>query len=93
MTRVHPTHDAPLYPRHDRSISLLSKQRLFEDMKNFIREDDPNQTLNYKQAKRLDATYVTVKNLLASAFQSGSAEANIPWLSKSDQLDDFRAEK
>jgi hypothetical protein len=45
--------------------------------------------LTYQQAKQLDKTYVMVKNLISTAFQEGSSDENISWLSKSDQLEQF----
>jgi hypothetical protein len=65
--------------RNDRSISSLSKQNLFEDLKNILQDN----SLTYQQAKQLNQSYVMVKNLISTAFQSGS------WISKSDQLEQF----
>jgi hypothetical protein len=79
--------------RNNRSISILSKQKLFEDFTNFIQTNFPNHDslsyTTYQQAKQLDETYVTVKNLISTAFQTGSSDTNISWLSKSDQLEQF----
>jgi len=76
--------------RNDRSISILSKQKLFEDFTSFIQTNFPSLSYTtYQQAKQLDETYVTVKNLISTAFQTGSSDTNISWLSKSDQLEQF----
>jgi hypothetical protein len=48
-----------------------------------------NDCLTYHQVKQLNKNYITVKNLISTAFQSGSSDTNIPWLSKSDQLEQF----
>jgi hypothetical protein len=46
-------------------------------------------SLTYHQAKQLDSTYIMVKNLISTAFQNGSSDGNITWISKSDQLEQF----
>ncbi len=71
--------------RNDRSISSLSKQNLFEDFLN-IHQDN---SLTYQQAKQLNKTYVLVKNLISTAFQTESSDKNVSWLSKSDELEQF----
>jgi hypothetical protein len=58
---------------------------LFEDFLNILQDN----SLTYQQAKQLDKTYVMVKNLISTAFQEGSSDENISWLSKSDQLEQF----
>ncbi len=76
-----------MFCRNDRSISSLSKIKLFEDFINLISTADTS--LTYHQAKQLNKNYITVKNLISTAFQSGSSDTNIPWLSKTDQLEQF----
>ncbi|CAF4183204.1 unnamed protein product, partial [Rotaria sordida] len=82
--------------RNDRSMSLLSKRNLFEDFTNFIQANFPdNNSLSYttyQQAKQLNKTYVAVKDLISTAFQSESSDTSISWLSKSDKLEQFSME-
>ncbi|CAF0733272.1 unnamed protein product [Rotaria sordida] len=82
--------------KNDRSMSLLSKRNLFKDFTNFIQTNFPDDNslsyTTYQQAKQLNKTYVTVKDLISTAFQSGSSDTNISWLSKSDKLEQFSME-
>ena len=66
-------------------MSSLSKQNLLNDFRNIHQEN----SLTYYQAKQLDSTYVKVKNLISTAFQTGPSDENISWISKSDQLEQF----
>ncbi|CAF1152013.1 unnamed protein product [Adineta ricciae] len=61
----------------NRSISLLST-------------DLPYKT--YQEAKQLDPLYLKAKSRISTAFQTESSDANIPWLSKGDQLEQFSIE-
>ena len=74
-------------------MSVLSKYAFFEEFTDFIQTSFPNDDslsyTTYQQAKQLNKTYVTVKNLISTAFQTGSSNTNISWLSKSDQLEQF----
>ncbi|CAF3495030.1 unnamed protein product [Rotaria socialis] len=82
--------------KNDRSMSLLSKRNLFEDFTNFIqanfRNDNSLSYKTYQQAKQLNKTYVKVKDLISTVFQTESSDTSIPWLSKSDQLEQFSME-
>ncbi|CAF3502282.1 unnamed protein product [Rotaria sp. Silwood1] len=82
--------------KNDRTMSLLSKRNLFEEFTNFIQTNFPNDNslscTTYQQAKQLNKTYVEVKDLISTAFQSGSSDTNISWLSKSDKLEKFSME-
>ncbi|CAF1074792.1 unnamed protein product [Rotaria sordida] len=77
-------------------MSLLSKRNLFEDCTNFIQANFPDDNslpyTTYQQAKQLNKTYVAVKDLISTAFQSESSDTNISWLSKSDKLEQFSME-
>lgn len=66
-------------------MSILSKQSFFQDFQK-IHSDA---SLTYQQAKQLDTTYVQVKNLVSLAFEKSSSNPSVPWLSKSDQLEQF----
>jgi hypothetical protein len=74
-------------------MSSLSKQNLFDDFKSFIQANLPGDKslsfTTYQQAKQFNQTYIMVKNLISTAFQTGSSDTNISWLSKSDQLEQF----
>ncbi len=74
-----------MYNRNDRSISSLSKQNLLKDYLNI----HPENSLTYHQVKQLHPTYTMVKNLISTAFQTGSSDENISWISKSDPLEKF----
>ncbi|CAF1279478.1 unnamed protein product [Rotaria magnacalcarata] len=82
--------------KNDRSMSLLSKRNLFEDFTNFIQANFPNDNslsyTTYQQAKKLNKTYVEVKDLISTVFQTEPSDTSIPWLSKSDQLEQFSME-
>ncbi|CAF2516999.1 unnamed protein product [Rotaria sp. Silwood2] len=82
--------------KNDRSMSLLSKRNLFEDFTNFIKTNFPNDNslscTTYQQAKQLNKTYAAVKDLISTAFQSGSSDTSIAWFSKSDKLEQFSME-
>lgn len=77
-------------------MSLLSKRNLFEDFTKFIQTNFPDDnSLSYKtyqQAKQLNKTYVKVKDLISTAFGTGSNDTNISWISKSDKLEQFSME-
>ncbi|CAF1062469.1 unnamed protein product [Adineta ricciae] len=80
----------------NRSISSLSKYEFFVDFTNFLQTtlpegiDLPYKT--YQEAKQLDPLYLKAKSRISAAFQTESSDANIPWLSKSDQLEQFSIE-
>ncbi|UJR37820.1 hypothetical protein I4U23_030510 [Adineta vaga] len=80
----------------DRSISSLSKYNFFVDFTNYFQttlsQDAGLSYKTYQQAKQLNKTYLRVKDLLSTAFQTESTDANVSWLSKSDQLEQFSIE-
>ncbi|CAF4727359.1 unnamed protein product, partial [Rotaria magnacalcarata] len=62
----------------------------------FIQANFPNDNslsyTTYQQAKKLNKTYVEVKDLISTVFQTEPSDTSIPWLSKSDQLEQFSME-
>lgn len=77
-------------------MSLLSKKNLLKDFTGFIQtyfsHDTSLSFTTYQQAKQLNKTYVTVKDLISTAFQTGSSDTNLSWSSKSDQVEQFSVE-